>query len=281
MFAAVAFPQIGEVAFSIGPVDVRWYGLSYAAGLLLGWLYVRQMVTSERLWGGRPPLTRDDVDDFLLWATLAVVLGGRLGYVLFYQPSFYLQNPIEILNLQGGGMAFHGAALAVTLAAIVFAKRRNIPILSLTDVVTAAVPIGLFFGRLANFVNAELWGRVTDVAWAMKFPIKDKFGQVVGFTEPRHPSQLYEAALEGLVLFIILRLATHLWLKLPQPGLVTGLFLAGYGTARGFVELFYRQPDMAHPISVHTPLTAGLVYSIPMVLLGACLVFRARTVTEK
>ena len=281
MFAAVTFPDIGEVAFSIGPADVRWYGLSYAAGLLLGWLYVRQMVTSERLWGGRPPLTRDDVDDFLLWATLAVVLGGRLGYVLFYQPSFYWQNPIEILNLQSGGMAFHGAALAVTLAAIVFAKRRGIPILSLTDVVTAAVPIGLFFGRLANFVNAELWGRVSDVAWAMRFPIKNAQGQVVGFTEPRHPSQLYEAALEGLLLFIILRLATHFWLKLKQPGLITGLFLAGYGLARGFVEMFYRQPDLAHPISVHTPLTAGLVYSIPMVLLGAYLIFRSRSVAVK
>lgn len=273
MFAAIAFPEIGEIAFSIGPADVRWYGLSYAAGLLLGWLYVRQLVSSEQLWGGRAPLTRDDVDDFLLWATLAVVLGGRLGYVLFYQPSFYWQNPIEILNLQSGGMAFHGAALAVTLAAIVFAKRRGIPMLSLTDVVTAAVPIGLFFGRLANFVNGELWGRVTDVPWAMVFPNSD--GQ------PRHPSQLYEAALEGLVLFVLLRLASHFWLHLRRPGLITGLFLIGYGSARGFVELFYRQPDLAHPISVHTPLTAGFVYSVPMVLLGVYLVYRAQISAAK
>ncbi len=266
MNSVLPFPDIGEIAFSLGPVDVRWYGLSYAVGLLLAWIYVRQLITNEQLWGGAAPIAQDDVDDFLLWATLAVVLGGRLGYVLFYQPSFYFQNPAEIFNLQKGGMAFHGAAISVTLVAYIFARRRALPLLSLTDVVTAAVPIGLFFGRCANFINGELWGRVTDVPWAMIFPGSD--GQ------PRHPSQLYEAALEGLVLFIILRLATHQWHKLKKPGTVTGIFLLGYGLARSFVEYFYRQPDLTHPISVNTPLTPGLAYSIPMVLLGIYLIYK-------
>ncbi len=265
MNGILPFPDIGEIAFSLGPLDFRWYGLSYAAGLLLGWLYVRRLVANERLWGGPAPITRDDVDDFLLWATLGVVLGGRLGYVLFYQPGFYFQNPLEIFNLQKGGMAFHGAAVAVTLVALIFAKRRGISFPALTDVVTAAVPIGLFFGRLANFVNGELWGRVTDVPWAMIFPKADD--------SPRHPSQLYEAALEGLVLFVVLRIATHYGRKLQRPGFVSGLFLLGYGLARGFVEHFYRQPDLTHPISIHTPLTPGLAYSIPMVLFGIYLIY--------
>lgn len=268
MNSLLPFPEIGEIAFSLGPLDFRWYGLSYALGLLLGWGYARSLVSKDSLWSGVSPLKIEDVDDFLLWATLGVVLGGRLGYVLFYQPSFYFQNPMEILSLQKGGMAFHGAALAVTLVAIWFAWRRKLPVLSLTDVVTAAVPIGLFFGRLANFVNGELWGRVTDAPWAMIFPNSD--GQ------PRHPSQLYEAALEGLVLFIILRVATHMGRRLQQPGTITGLFLAGYGLARSFVEYFFREPDVGHPINVNTPLTAGLVYSIPMILLGLYLIYRAR-----
>lgn len=267
--AGLPFPDIGEIAFSIGPIDVRWYGLSYAAGLLLGWLYMRRLVTSERLWGGPAPISRDDVDDFLLWATFGVVLGGRLGYVLFYQPSFYFQNPLEIFNLQKGGMAFHGALVAVTLVAYIFARRRGMPFLSLADTITAATPIGLVFGRIANFINGELWGRVTDVPWSMVFPRSD--GQ------PRHPSQLYEAALEGIVLFIILRLATHHWLKLQRPGQVAGLFLLGYGVARSFVEHFFRQPDLLHPISVYTPLTPGLVYSLPMILLGLYLIYRPQT----
>ncbi|GJM01649.1 MAG: prolipoprotein diacylglyceryl transferase [Rhodomicrobium sp.] len=268
MAGLLPFPDIGEVAFSLGPLEFRYYGLAYAVGLLLGWYYVRQLVSNTRLWGGNSGITAEDVDDFLIWATLAVVLGGRIGYVLFYQPSFYLQNPEQIFYLNKGGMAFHGAAIAVTLVAIWFARRRGLPILSLTDVVTASVPIGLFFGRLANFVNGELWGRVTDVPWAMIFPGADD--------QPRHPSQLYEAALEGLLLFIILRLATHYFMKLQNPGFVTGLFLAGYGIARSVVEHFFRQPDLAHPVSVNTPLTPGLLYSIPMIALGLYLIWRSQ-----
>lgn len=267
MTSLLPFPDIGEVAFNLGPLEFRWYGLSYAAGILLGWVYVRSLIKNTKLWAGEPGVTAEDADDFLLWATLAIVLGGRLGYVLFYQPSFYFQNPEQILHLNKGGMSFHGAALSVTLMAIWFAWRRKLPVLSLTDVVTAAVPIGLFFGRIANFINGELWGRVTDVPWAMIFPGSD--GQ------PRHPSQLYEAALEGLVLFLILRLATHVYKQLKRPGVVTGLFLAGYGLARSFVEHFYRQPDLEHPVSLYTPLTPGLLYSLPMIMLGGYLIWRA------
>lgn len=268
MQGLLPFPDIGEIAFSLGPVEIRWYGMAYAVGLLLGWIYVKRLVTNERLWGGPSGITKDNIDDFLLWATLGVVLGGRIGYVLFYQPSYYLANPEQIFYLTKGGMAFHGAALAMTFVAYLFARAKGISMLALTDVVTACVPIGLIFGRLANFINGELWGRVTTVPWAMIFPGSD--GQ------PRHPSQLYEAFLEGLVLFIILRIATHSFLKLQNPGYVTGMFLVGYGVARSFVEHFFRQPDVTHAISVHTPLTPGLAYSIPMILLGAYLIWRAR-----
>lgn len=269
MTPLLPFPDIGEVAFNLGPLSFRWYGLSYAVGILLAWIYIKRLVVNERLWGGPSGIKPAHIDDFLLWATLAVVLGGRIGYVLFYQPGYYLQNPEQIFYLNKGGMAFHGAAIAVTLVALLFARVKEIPFLSLTDVVTAACTIGIFFGRCANFINGELWGRVTDVPWAMIFPGADD--------QPRHPSQLYEAALEGILLFIVLRIATHYFLKLKQPGFVTGLFLAGYGTARSVVEHFFRQPDLEHPISVATPLTPGLLYSVPMILLGLYLIWRARS----
>ncbi len=251
MAALLPYPDIGEIAFSIGPLDIRWYGLAYAAGLLFGWLYAKHLIAKRSLWSDTPAITENDIDDFLLWATLGVVLGGRLGYVLFYQPEYYFENPMQIFYLQRGGMAFHGAIVAVGLIAYLFSRSRKLSFFSLLDLVTASTPIGLFFGRLANFVNGELYGRITDSLLAMIFPNSDG--------NPRHPSQLYEAALEGLVLFILLRFATHKFKKLDQPGFVTGLFLAGYGLARGVVEMFFRQPDLNHPISVNTPFTAGLV----------------------
>lgn len=269
MHSVLPFPDIGEIALSLGPIDIRWYGLAYAVGLLLGWVYVRRLVENGPLWGGASGIKSTQIDDYLLWATLGVVLGGRAGYVLFYQPSYYFQNPEKIFYLTEGGMAFHGAILTGGIITYIFAKLKDIDFLSLADAACASIPLGLFFGRIANFINGELWGRVTDVPWAMVFPDSD--GQ------PRHPSQLYEAALEGLVLFILLRLATHSFKKLQQPGYVTGLFLAGYGLARGFVEHFYRQPDLEHPISIYTPLTAGLLYSIPMVLFGIYLIYRSNT----
>jgi phosphatidylglycerol:prolipoprotein diacylglycerol transferase len=255
----IAFPHIDPVAFSIGPLAVRWYGLAYFAGILLGWLYMRRLVADARLWRGRPaPLTLADVDDFLLWGTLGIILGGRLGYAIFYQPDHYFDDPLGFFRLWEGGMSFHGGLLGIILAMAFFAFRRSIRLLSLFDIVAAAGPIGLFFGRMANFINGELWGRPTDMPWAMVFPDSD--------LQPRHPSQLYEAVLEGILLFLVLRILTHRYFGLTRPGLTGGAFIAGYGAARIFVELF-REPD-AQLGFISGWLTMGMILSLPMVLIG-------------
>ena len=257
---AVQFPAIDPIALKLGPLQVKWYGLSYAAGLLLGWLYIKRLLGQTRLWrDGKLPFAAEKVDDLLLWVTLGVVAGGRLGYVLFYEPGTYLAHPLEALAVWHGGMSFHGALVGTAAAIFWVARRNSIVAFTLFDLVAAAVPIGLFFGRIANFINAELWGRPTNVAWGMVFP---GAGPAV-----RHPSQLYESATEGLILFLVLYWLTHSKLALHRPGLVTGTFLVGYGLARSFCELF-RTPDYTHAFTVGF-LTPGIVYSIPMVLLGA------------
>ena len=213
----IPYPVIDPIAIEFGPVAVRWYGLAYMAGILLGWLYGRRLVSRPDLWGGKPPLTVAQADDFLLWITLGIVVGGRLGFVLFYEPSYFWQNPAEIPAVWHGGMSFHGGLLGVVLAVYLFSRVQGINPLSLGDIASAATPFGLFFGRIANFINAEVVGRVSDVPWAMVFPGAGD--------QPRHPSQLYEAFLEGIVLFIILRIATHKFHALTRPGTVFGLFL--------------------------------------------------------
>ncbi|MGH6816587.1 MAG: prolipoprotein diacylglyceryl transferase [Hyphomicrobiaceae bacterium] len=256
---AAAFPAIDPVAFWIGPIPVKWYGLAYLAGLLLGWMYIKRLLAAPRLWpGGLPPFPPARTDDLLMVMTFGVVIGGRLGFVLLYEPHDYLSHPLQILLIWRGGMAFHGALLGCGLAAWLFAKVAATSVRSTLDLCAAAVPIGLFFGRLANFVNAELWGRTTQVPWAMVFPGAGH--------ELRHPSQLYEAVLEGLVLFVVLRVTTHRYNALQTPGRTTGLFLIGYGLARTFCETF-REPYPGHIFNVG-PLTAGMAYSIPMIVLG-------------
>ena len=231
------------------------------------WLYARRLVANERLWGGRAaPLTRADVDDLLLWITVGIVVGGRLGNVLFYDPGYYLADPLAILRVWEGGMAFHGGMIGVTLAIVIFGRRRKIPVFALLDIISATAPIGLFLGRVANFINGELYGRPSDVPWAMVFP--------GGGPEPRHPSQLYEAALEGILLFVVLRLLTHRALSLTRPGLTTGAFVAGYGICRILVE-FVREPDPQLEQLVGF-LTMGMLLSLPMVLVGAALIVMAR-----
>lgn len=267
---ALPFPVVDPVAISIGPVSVRWYGLAYMAGILLGWLYGRRLVARADLWNGKPPMTVSQADDFLLWITLGIVVGGRLGFVLFYEPSFFWQNPQEIPAIWNGGMSFHGGLLGVVLAVYVFSKVKGINPLSLGDIASAATPFGLFFGRIANFINAEVVGRTSDVPWAMVFPGTDGL--------PRHPSQLYEAALEGIFLFIILRIATHHYKALNRPGTVFGLFLIFYGFFRSLVE-FVREPHAGHPMDIGL-LTPGIAYSIPMILIGAWLVWRANRKAE-
>jgi phosphatidylglycerol:prolipoprotein diacylglycerol transferase len=257
---AIPFPAIDPVAVAIGPFVIRWYALAYIAGLLIGWRYC--LVLADR-----PPrlIERRDIDDFLVWATLGVVLGGRIGYVLFYQPGYYLQHPIEALYLWHGGMSFHGGALGVTLAILLFTRARGLVVLAFSDVIAEAIPIGLFFGRIANFINGELFGRETDVPWAMAFPN--------GGPVPRHPSQLYEAVCEGLLLFLLLLIAEHRGAR-RRPGIVTGLFLVGYAVARMSGELF-RQPDAQLGFLV-LGTTMGQLLSIPVLIAGILLIWWAR-----
>jgi len=253
----IPFPAINPVLFSIGPLAVRWYALAYIVGIIAGWFYARAIIASERYWGGAAPLTVIDFDDFVIWITLGIILGGRIGYVLFYNLPHLAEHPLQIFELWNGGMSFHGGVLGCFVAIYAFARRRRIPLLSLGDVTTAVAPIGLFLGRLANFINGELWGRPTDVPWAMIFPN--------GGPLPRHPSQLYEATLEGIVLFVVLALMVRAG-ALKRPGLVSGSFLLGYGIARVICEQF-REPDVQLGF-LWGGLTMGMILCIPLMLAG-------------
>jgi phosphatidylglycerol:prolipoprotein diacylglycerol transferase len=264
LLSALAFPTIDPVLVRIGPFAVRWYALAYIAGILLGWLYARALVRRAHLWGGRAPMTVADYDDFVLWVTLGIVVGGRLGYVLFYNPAYFLAHPAEIPQLWKGGMSFHGGFLGCVAAVAGFALKRGVPMLSLGDVTCAVGPIGLFLGRIANFINGELWGRPSDVPWAVVFPAAGPL--------PRHPSQLYEAALEGLVLFVVLLLLVRAG-GLRRPGLVTGAFALGYGIFRSFAELF-REPDPQLGF-LWGGLTMGMMLSVPLALAGLILIWNA------
>jgi phosphatidylglycerol---prolipoprotein diacylglyceryl transferase len=263
---ALPFPIIDPILLEIGPFAIRWYALAYITGLLLGWYYMKRLVSTSLLWDGQPAATQLQIDDLLLWITLGVVLGGRLGYVIFYNPVFYFSNPAEIMAVWRGGMSFHGGFLGVILAIILFCRKHHISALSILDLSAAAVTIGLFFGRIANFINAELYGRITDAPWAMVFP--------GGGPLPRHPSQLYEATLEGLVLFCVLYFLIHRKGALKKPGFVAGIFVAGYGSARIVVE-FFRMPD-GHIGFFAGWITMGMILSLPMLLIGISLIINAR-----
>lgn len=263
------FPNIDPVAFSLGPLSIKWYGLAYLTGLVLGSVYIRQLLQTPRLWiNGQAPFDPIKVDDLLIYMTIGVIVGGRLGSVLLYEPSSYIHDPLKVFMIWKGGMAFHGALLGTGVAALVFARHNNLHVLSVMDVCAAAVPIGLFFGRVANFINGELFGRPTELSWGMVFPHVAAVYPQYAAIEPvtRHPSQLYEAGLEGLFLWLFLRFLTHSRDALKQPGLTLSMFLMGYGSARSFCELF-RQPDPEHALTMGV-LTPGIAYSIPMVLLG-------------
>ena len=258
----MAFPAIDPEILRIGPFALRWYALAYIAGIVIGWRLALRAADA-------PPrhVTRAQVDDFVSWATLGIILGGRLGYVLFYKPGHYLENPGEILALWRGGMSFHGGMLGVIGATLLFARQRGVPLLALGDVVALAAPIGLFFGRIANFVNAELYGRASDVAWAMVFPTDP-------LQLPRHPSQLYEAALEGAALFAVLAVLAWRHDARMRPGLLSGAFLVGYSLARIACE-FFREPD-AHLGFLYAGATMGQLLCLPMLAAGIALVARAR-----
>ncbi len=261
---ALPFPVIDPVAVSVGPLVVRWYALAYVAGLLLGWLVARRMIARAELWGRTPPTDAAGLDDLLVLIAFGVILGGRLGYVLFYNFSYYAGHPLEALMVWHGGMSFHGGLIGAIAGMCWFAWRRRQAILPLFDLVGAVAPIGIFFGRIANFVNGELWGRAADVPWAMVFP--------TGGPDPRHPSQLYEAALEGLVLFIVVQTVVRMG-GLKRPGLTAGVFGLGYGLARIACE-FFREPDAQIGFFADA-VTMGMILSLPLVIGGIALIVMA------
>ena len=291
MNAMIPFPNISPEIFSISvfgfELALRWYALAYIAGILIGWRMVVMTVKTSRLWiKNQPVMTPTQIEDLLTWVILGVIFGGRLGYVLFYQPSYYLQNPTEIVYVWQGGMAFHGGLIGVIVAGLVFTMRYKIPKLSTADVLALGVPPGLLLGRMANFINAELWGRPTDLPWGVAFPTQaaQLCPDVIGVCA-RHPSQLFEALLEGLILGGVL-----LWLvwrrdAYKTPGLIAGTFFLGYGISRFAVE-FVRQPD-AQFVSTGNPLglalevggyglTMGQLLSVPMIGLGLYLIRQAQ-----
>ena len=266
----IPYPAIDPVLIEIGPFAIRWYALAYIAGLLIGWRYCVAMTR-------RPPQVLDaaQLDDFLVWVTLGVVLGGRIGYVVFYNLPFYAQHPVEALKIWTGGMSFHGGAIGVVLAMFLFTRLRKIDFLKLGDMLVCAVPIGLFLGRLANFVNGELYGRPADVWWAMVFPTDEA-------RLPRHPSQLYEAFLEGVVLFLVLFVLQRFARARQYRGYLSGVFLAGYAAAR-IVSEYFREPDRQLGYLLGGPtldqlggLTMGQLLSVPVLIFGIWLIRRAR-----
>ncbi|HXI05503.1 MAG: prolipoprotein diacylglyceryl transferase [Bradyrhizobium sp.] len=265
-FLAITFPTFDPVAISLGPIAIRWYALAYIGGIVLGWIYARSLLKNEKLWGGPAPITVTQLDDFILWVTLGIIVGGRSGYVLFYNLPFFMQNPSAIFKLWEGGMSFHGGFMGCVVAVMWFARKNGVPILSLGDITTAVGPIGLFLGRLANFINSELWGRVTDdsVPWAVIFPN--------GGPLPRHPSQLYEAFLEGIVLFTVLTVMIRMG-ALKRPGLILGSFILIYALARITGEMF-REPDPQLGF-LWRGLTMGMLLSLPMIVAGIILIVQA------
>ncbi len=282
--AVLPYPHIDPVLVRLGPLAIRWYAISYIAGLLLGWWYLIRLIRNPSLWrsptfGGRPPATVDDIGDLVVWATLGVILGGRLGYVLIYGTFFcgiwgtspacvglplgYLTDPIKIIAAWEGGMSFHGGLIGVAVAIWLFTRKRKLELLKIGDLVASVTPIGLFFGRIANFINGELWGKPTDVPWAMIFPrAPDQL--------PRHPSQLYEAGMEGLLLFLILQIGLRRFHLHNRPGLLAALFFGFYGLFRYIAEIF-RDSDTVFP---HW-LSVGQALSIPMWIIAAILLWQA------
>ena len=289
---ALEFPPLSSEIFSISLFGIdfalRWYALAYIVGIIVGFQFVAMATRRAYLWANdTPPMTRTQLDDLLFWLVIGVIVGGRLGFVIFYKPGDYIADPISILMLWKGGMSFHGGMLGVVLAGWIFTTRHNISKLSAADAIALAVPPGLLLGRIANFINAELWGRPSELPWAVYFPgrLAQDCGQTLGQLCARHPSQLYEAALEGLILGALL-----LWLAwrrsaFKSPGLMCGTFLVGYGLARCFVE-FFRQPDLqfqtpGNPLgfALHISgygLTMGQILSLPMIALGVWFILQAR-----
>jgi len=299
--AALPFPSIDPEIIRFGPLAIRWYALAYIAGLLLGWYYIVRLLEKHSLWAGKPfkgkaPATADHIGDLFVWITLGVIIGGRLGFVIFYGvlycgfagdlgtacgglPWGFVENPLRIIAAWEGGMSFHGGLIGVVTAVILFCRRHKLQLLAVADLIAAATPIGLFFGRIANFINGELWGKITDVSWGVVFcndVILEQFGRCPAGTEPRHPSQIYEALLEGALLFVILRIAMVRFGLHRRPGLLTALFMAGYGVFRFAVE-FFRDSES----KIYEWFSVGQALSIPMVLAAALFAWYAYHASSK
>lgn len=258
--SALNFPAIDPVLIQVGPVAIHWYGVTYVIGILLGWFFAKKVVSNVALWpASGSPIRPIHLDDFLTWAVIGIIAGGRLGYVLFYNLGYYVANPLEIPAVWDGGMSFHGGAIGSIVAMVLFSRSRGFSAFSLLDVIAAASCFGIFFVRIANFINSELWGRTSDVPWAVIFPN--------GGPLPRHPSQLYEAGLEGLVLFCVLAILIFRFKKLKTPGFIGGTWVVGYGLSRIVVE-FFRQPDAHIGYLAGGWLTMGMILSLPMLAIG-------------
>lgn len=277
----MTLPEINPILVQFGPVAIRWYALAYVAGIGLGWYYISRLIRKESLWAPKgPPVSDANLEDLLLWMALGIIVGGRIGYMLFYDFS-NLFNPLwRIFLVNEGGMSFHGGFAGVVLAGVLYSRRHKINPYRLGDLLACAAPIGLFLGRVANFINGELWGRPTDVPWGVTFCnsfIEQQYGGICPAGElPRHPSQLYEAALEGLILFVVLFVLTHYFKKLQKPGFLMGVFVAGYGLSRIIVETV-RTPDSQMPEWLQgDPLTMGMLLSVPMVLVGVFFMWAAQ-----
>ena len=270
--AVMPFPNIDPIAISIGPMDIRWYGIGYVVSIMLGWWYARKMLRTPRLWGNdTPPMTLVDIDDFLLWAAVGIVVGGRIGFILFYDLPLYLADPALVLQIWKGGMSFHGGITGTAIAMILFARKRGVSMWSLFDIVSTVCVTGLFLVRIANFINGELWGKISFLPWAVIFP---------GEMFPRHPSQLYEAGLEGLLTGIILAIMVFRFGALKRPGLVAGTFVSLYAICRIGVE-FVREPDAQLGYLSGGWLTMGMALSVPMLLLGLWAIWRANKVAAR
>jgi len=269
------FPNIDPVIMSLGAIKLHWYGLGYVVGIVFAWWYGKRLLSRPNLWRHNlPPCAPDRLDDFILWAALGVVIGGRLGEVLFYHPELYFSHPWNIIAVWKGGMSFHGGYIGTLLAMILFGIRKHIPVWSLFDTIAAGVPLGLGVVRVCNFINDELWGRIAyGVPWAVCFPNggADADGNLI----PRHPSQLYEAALEGILLLSVLAVMIFVFKALKKPGLVAGSFTLGYGLCRIIAE-FFREPTIAFHIRLlHVNLTMGMLLSLLMVIAGLCIIIYA------
>ena len=270
---AIILPPIDPIAVSIGPFAVRWYALAYICGILFAWWRGKKLASKPLLAKQNAPLNAQSFEDFVVWGILGIVLGGRLGFVLFYQPGYYASHPLDALKIWQGGMSFHGGLIGVMLATLIFCRRRSIKFFALSDIIAQLAPVGIGLGRMTNFINNELWGRASDVPWAMVFP---NSGSESGYDVPRHPSQIYEFLLEGIILFTILWFADHKgWRK--YPGRISGLFLIFYGLFRIFVE-FFREPDsfMGYFLG---GITMGQILSIPLILVGMAFVARSKEST--